>query len=113
MRPPSGRIPSRAYRHQHNGEAIPPQPVQCMTALGPRWFEIAGSGIRDRHGQVVGVRAIGRDIRERRAAEDERCRAEAALHDSEARYRGIIESTQSVFVSIRRNTDRQLAARPP
>jgi PAS domain S-box-containing protein len=79
------------------GEAMAPQPVQCMTTLGVRWFEIAGSGIRDPLGQVVGIRAIGRDITERRAAEAEQRRAEAALHESEARYRGIVESTQSVF----------------
>lgn len=79
------------------GETMPPSPIQCMTTIGARWFEIAGSGIRDTQGHVVGIRAIGRDITERRAAEDERRRAEAALHESEARYRGLVESTQSVF----------------
>ncbi len=79
------------------GEAMAPSPIQCTTTLGIRWFEIAGTGIRDERGTVIGIRAIGRDITERRAAEDERRRAEEALHDSEARYRGIVESTQSVF----------------
>jgi PAS domain S-box-containing protein len=79
------------------GEPMAPQAVQCKTALGVRWFEVAGTGIRDRRGRVVGLRAIGRDITERRAAEDERRRAEDALHESEARYRGIVESTQAVF----------------
>ena len=74
-----------------------------MTTLGIRWFEIAGTGIRDEHGRVVGIRAIGRDITERRAAEMEQRRAEAALHESEARYRGIVESTQAVFT----RTDRE------
>ena len=79
------------------GEALPPQPVECITTRGRRWFEVAASGIRDRSGRVVGLRAIGRDITERRAAELEQRRAEDALHESEARYRGIVESTQAVF----------------
>jgi PAS domain S-box-containing protein len=79
------------------GQAMPPLPVQCTTTLGLRWFEVAGSGIRDPLGRVVGICAIGRDITDRRAAEGERRRAEAALHESEARYRGIVESTQSAF----------------
>jgi PAS domain S-box-containing protein len=79
------------------GETVPPLPVECTTVSGPRWFEVIGSRIRDRQGRAIGIRAIGRDITERRAAEAERRRAEAALHESEARYRGIVESTQSVF----------------
>lgn len=79
------------------GEPMPPSMIQCRTAIGIRWFEITGTGILDEHGTVVGIRAIGRDVTERRAAEEERRRAEVALHDSEARYRGIVESTQSVF----------------
>ncbi len=79
------------------GEPILPQPVQCVTASGARWFEVDGTAMRDQHDKVVGIRAIGRDITERRAAEEERRRAEEALHASEARYRGIVESTQSVF----------------
>jgi len=79
------------------GEAMPPSMIQCRTVIGDRWFEIAGTGILDERGVVVGIRAIGRDVTERRAAEEERRRAEAALHESEARYRGIVESTQSVF----------------
>ena len=79
------------------GETMPPQAVQCRTAIGVRWFEVAGTGIRDRAGRVVGLRAIGRDITERRAAEEDRHRAEHALHESETRYRGIVESTQAVF----------------
>ncbi len=79
------------------GEPIAPQPVQCKTARGLRWFEVDGSPIRDERGKVTGIRAIGRDVTERRAAEEKRRRAEDALHESEARYRGIVESTQSVF----------------
>ncbi len=79
------------------GEKIPPLPVQCITARGPRWFEIVGTEMRDHDGRIVGVRAIGRDITERREAELDQRRAEKALHESEARYRGIVESTQAVF----------------
>ena len=85
------------------GEAIPPQRVECKTALGPRWFEVTTSNVRGLDGRVVGIHAIGRDITERRAAEMEQRRAEAALHESEARYRGIVESTQAVFT----RTDRE------
>ena len=52
------------------GEAMPPQPIECTTTRGPRWFEVAGSGIRDRQRAGRRLRAIGRDITERRAAED-------------------------------------------
>lgn len=85
------------------GEVVPPQAVQCKTVLGPRWFEVVGTRIRDRDGRAVGVRVIGRDITERHAAEEEQRRAELALHESEARYRGIVESTQAVFT----RTDRE------
>jgi PAS domain S-box-containing protein len=85
------------------GEAIPLQRVECKTALGPRWFEVTTANIRGLDGQVVGIHAIGRDITERRAAEAEQRRAEAALHASETRYRGIVESTQAVFT----RTDRE------
>lgn len=79
------------------GETVPPQAVQCRTVRGALWFEVVGTRIRDRDGRVVGVRVIGRDITERRAAEDEQRRAEHALQQSEARYRGLVESTQAVF----------------
>lgn len=82
------------------GETVPPQAVQCRTVLGPRWFEVVGTRIRDRHGRVVGVRVIGRDVTERRAAEDERRHAERALQSSEARYRGLVESTHAVFTRL-------------
>ncbi|MCC6764033.1 MAG: PAS domain S-box protein [Deltaproteobacteria bacterium] len=84
------------------GETVPPLAAECATALGRRWLEVIGTRIRDHDGRVVGIRVTGRDITERRAAEEERRHAEQALHESEARYRGLVESTQAVFTRLDR-----------
>lgn len=50
---------------------------------------------RDEAGEVAGVVAAARDVTERK-------RAERALHDSEARYRGLVESQQELIIRLDR-----------
>jgi two-component system sensor histidine kinase/response regulator len=51
---------------------------QLATPEGPRTFHIALGPLRDRQGQTIGVYSVGRDITERRLAED-RLRARSDL----------------------------------
>ncbi|MBL8055618.1 MAG: PAS domain S-box protein, partial [Anaerolineales bacterium] len=56
-----------------------------LTAAGERWFAWANTAIRDEAGRVVEYQMVGRDVTEQRAAA-------AALQESEARYRSLVES---------------------
>jgi PAS domain S-box-containing protein len=68
------------------GESVSPSQLYVKTANGPAWLEVSISGIRGTDGRVTGIRGIGRDVTERR-------RAEEARRTSEARYRNIIDTT--------------------
>ncbi len=58
----------------------------CPTAKGtPRWWDITVSPVRDQHGRVTRLLSVSRDV----TAERER---EAALLDSEARFRTLAEA---------------------
>jgi len=62
---------SSACPHATSG---PPSPCafEVRTPQATRWLEASRSIIRDDHGQVVGVRAICRDVTERKELEHER-----------------------------------------
>jgi len=53
-------------------EPLPAMGFEVRTPQGTRWLETSPSIIRDGHGQVVGVRAICRDVTERKQLERER-----------------------------------------
>ena len=53
-------------------EPVPAMVFEVRTLHGTRWLETCPSIIRDAHGQVVGVRAICRDVTERKQLERER-----------------------------------------
>ncbi len=57
------------------------------TIDGWRWFAWQGRAIRDEHGRVIEMRGIGRDVTERRAAEEALRDALADLRRSEERLR--------------------------
>jgi PAS domain S-box-containing protein len=66
------------------GENPPLLTIECATPRGPRWVEILSSVVYDQHGARVGFRGIGRDVQERRDAE-------AALRQSEERFRNAFD----------------------
>ena len=69
------RVPHRA----------PAREVRVRTHAGWRWFEWEGVGRVDEAGRIVEIQSLGRDVTERRQAQE-------ALRASEARYRGLVES---------------------
>lgn len=73
-----------------SGETLPPMVSQIRTVRGTMWIETVRHPIRTANGEVTGFRGISRDV-------TERCEAEAALRESEARYRGLIESQEELI----------------
>ena len=57
-----------------------------------RWHITNAVPIKDAAGAIVGGEGIARDITERKQAESERDAAFKALHESEAKYRQLVES---------------------
>ena len=68
-----------------SGESVGPQLFFVNGVHGLRWVEAVASSIRDARGRVLGARGIGRDVTERK-------RAEEALRESEERFRSAFGS---------------------
>ncbi|HEY2385752.1 MAG TPA: PAS domain S-box protein [Candidatus Binatia bacterium] len=73
-----------------SGEKVPASLSQIRTVRGPMWIETVRYPIHGANGDVLGFRGISRDV-------TERWEAEAALRESEARYRGLIESQEELI----------------
>ena len=66
---------------------------QSMMPDGPRWFNTTLSPLRDAGGRVTSVLGIARDVTERK-------RTEAALRDSEARYRAVVDCQSELIARV-------------
>jgi diguanylate cyclase (GGDEF)-like protein/PAS domain S-box-containing protein len=93
--PPERRAEfSAVYERLGQGENVEPFETERMTKDGGR-LEIALSlsPIKDHIGTVVGISGIGRDITERKRAQD-------ALQESEAKIRAIVEMAADGIITI-------------
>ena len=82
--------PAMRARLLSDDHPLPPTVIQMQTVKGRSWMEVLAYTVRGPDGQVIGFRGITRDVTERAEAEE-------ALRESEARYRGLIESQQQLI----------------
>lgn len=87
---PAGAGPAELRAHLAAGGTLPPTILEWRTVTGRTWVEVVAYAVHDAGGKVVGFRGISRDITERRLAE-------TALRESEARYRGLVESQSALI----------------
>jgi len=73
-----------------SGERLPAMLSQIRAVSGPMWIETVRYPIHGASGEALGFRGISRDV-------TERWEAEAALRESEARYRGLVESQEELI----------------
>lgn len=72
-------------------------PYECVleqrakTVHGWRWFSWADKAVRDEHGEVVGIVGVGRDITDRKLAEQ-------ALQASEVRLRAVVDNSPALIL---------------
>lgn len=90
--PPQTNAASAAALRAHlaAGGVLPPTVLEWHSARGRIWVEVVAYAVRDADGAVIGFRGISRDV-------TERWLAEAALRESEARYRGLLESQDALI----------------
>ncbi|MEH2124379.1 PAS domain S-box protein [Nostoc sp.] len=69
----------------------------ALTVNGIRWFQWNAIAIHNDKGEVVEIQLVGRDITEQRAALHERQLAEAALRQSEEKFRTFSENTHATI----------------
>jgi len=85
LAPESRDLVKEKLRRRAGGEDVPPYEVLFVGKDGRHMpFEVLAASIIDEGGKVVGVQGVARNITERK-------RTEAALRESEQRYRGIVE----------------------
>ena len=73
----------------------------CPTAKGtPKWWDVLVSRTADDQHQQSRLLAISRDVTEQRRADDERKRAELALHASRERFEKIVSQAATGVVQI-------------
>jgi PAS domain S-box-containing protein len=68
-----------------------------------RWLQWAGRAILDGDGVPIEFQGVGRDITEARLAEEQRRATEAALRESEEKFRVLAENTAAGIVIYRNN----------
>ena len=87
---PSDLEPGAMRARLRGNDPLPPTVIQMQTTAGQLWMEVLAYVVPDADGNVVGFRGITRDV-------TERTEAERALRESEARYRGLIESQEQLI----------------
>jgi PAS domain S-box-containing protein len=87
---PTNATPTAMRSHLEAGGALPPTVLEWSTVAGRIWVEVLAYAVRDPAGAVIGFRGITRDVTERTLAA-------AALRESEARYRGLVESQEALI----------------
>ncbi len=87
---PSDLEPGAMRARLRGDDPLPPTVIQMETKEGRLWMEVLAYVVRDADGDVIGFRGITRDV-------TERTEAERALRESEARYRGLIESQEQLI----------------
>jgi PAS domain S-box-containing protein len=70
---------------------------RAFTVNGMRWFQWNAIAIHDDKGEMIEIQGVGRDITEQQAALHERQLAEAALRQSEEKFRTFSENTESLI----------------
>ncbi|MCC5643218.1 PAS domain S-box protein [Nostoc sp. CHAB 5824] len=70
---------------------------RAFTVNGIRWFQWNAIAIRDDKGEVVEIQGVGRDITEQQTAQHQRQLAEAALRQSEEKFRNFAEHTHAII----------------
>ncbi|MEH1768988.1 MAG: PAS domain S-box protein [Nostoc sp.] len=70
---------------------------RSLTVNGIRWFQWNAIAIHDDKGEVIEIQGVARDITEQKAALHERQLAEAALSESEEKFRTFSENTDAMI----------------
>ncbi|MEH1824977.1 MAG: PAS domain S-box protein [Nostoc sp.] len=70
---------------------------RSLTVNGIRWFQWNAIAIHDDKGEVIEIQGVARDITEQKAALHERQLAEAALSESEEKFRTFAENTHATI----------------
>ncbi|QLE40102.1 PAS domain S-box protein [Nostoc sp. C052] len=70
---------------------------RSLTVNGMRWFQWNAIAIHDDKGEVIEIQGVARDITEQKAALHERQLAEAALSESEEKFRTFAENTHATI----------------
>jgi PAS domain S-box-containing protein len=83
----SGEVPSETDIHRV---------IKADGSIG--WQEWVDQAIHDETGQIIEFQSVGRDITERRQAEEE-------LREAEIRYRTLVESTRAIFWRAKPNLE--------
>jgi PAS domain S-box-containing protein len=70
---------------------------RALTINGIRWFQWNAIAIHNDKGEVVEIQGVGRDITEKQTALQECQLAEAALRQSEEKFRNFVENTHAII----------------
>ncbi|MDZ7966911.1 MAG: PAS domain S-box protein [Nostoc sp. DedSLP03] len=85
---------------------------RALTVNGIRWFQWNAIAIRNDKGEVFEIQEVGRDMTEQQATLHERQLAEAALRQSEEKFRKFAENTHAVIWIASTNSFRTLYVSP-